>query len=169
MKTKTGILILSLSFSGHYPAQLLTPTESVSVVAPSLQLPTGASGHSAVAAFSRDGRYVLFESDAPDLVTNDPNRSADVFLRDRHTQQTLLVSVNHQGLGSANATSGQPAMRADAQRVVFASEATDLVADSTNTAANIYLRDWATNRTLLVNLTASQRSNWSSPDKALIS
>ena len=41
---------------------------------------------------SADGRYVSFTSDASNLVPNDDNYEADVFLRDRTTGTTTLVS-----------------------------------------------------------------------------
>ena len=48
-------------------------------------------------AISSDGRYVVFSSLAPDLVSNDNNDRQDVFERDLLLGTTTLVSVNSAG------------------------------------------------------------------------
>jgi Tol biopolymer transport system component len=47
---------------------------------------------------SADGRYVVFTSVATDLVPNDDNGVSDVFLRDRQTGTTKLVSISSDGV-----------------------------------------------------------------------
>ena len=59
-------------------------------------------------AISADGRYVVFSSLAPDLVSNDNNDRQDVFERDLLLGTTTLVSVNSAGTGSANLDSHTP-------------------------------------------------------------
>ena len=41
-----------------------------------------------------DGRYVIFELEATNLVADDTNRGSDVFVRDRTTGKTFRVSVD---------------------------------------------------------------------------
>ncbi len=55
-----------------------------------------ASGNdfSEFSALSSDGRFVVFVSFASDLVANDTNDTADVFVYDRKTGTITLVSVN---------------------------------------------------------------------------
>jgi Tol biopolymer transport system component len=48
-------------------------------------------------AISDDGRYVVFASDAPDLVDGDANGDNDVFVHDRLTGRTELVSIDPSG------------------------------------------------------------------------
>lgn len=48
--------------------------------------------------FSGDGRFVAFDSTAPDLVTGDSNGKRDVFVKDRLTGEVELVSVTANGL-----------------------------------------------------------------------
>ena len=43
---------------------------------------------------SADGRFVVFESFASDLVAKDTNGGFDVFVRDLKAKRTTLVSVN---------------------------------------------------------------------------
>ena len=76
---------------------------------------SGGNGHSSGARVSADGRYVVFESDASDLVWGDENGTGDVFLWDSIEERTVLISVNHGGANSGNGTSW--VARADSGRV----------------------------------------------------
>ena len=70
-------------------------TELISVT------PTGASGNAAssAAGMSDDGRYVLFNSLASDLIAGDTDGKYDAFVRDRQTMTTTIVSVGPNDLG----------------------------------------------------------------------
>ena len=46
-----------------------------------------------VSDISRNGRYVVFDSDATNLVARDGNRRTDIFRRDRRTGRTTLISA----------------------------------------------------------------------------
>src|SRR5207253_2278044 len=46
---------------------------------------------------SRDGRYVAFHSDMPNLVAGDTNKLFDIFVHDRVTGKTQRVSVSSSG------------------------------------------------------------------------
>ncbi|MEM8680531.1 MAG: hypothetical protein AAGF97_14385, partial [Planctomycetota bacterium] len=81
---------------------------------------------------SADGRYVVFVSDASDLVPGDTNGVADVFRLDRQTGEIVLVSVNSDNTGPGNRTSRDPVISADGSVVAFESDASDLVANDTN-------------------------------------
>jgi hypothetical protein len=103
-------------------------------------------------SFSADGRYVAFVSEATDLAANDTNNSSDVFVRDRQTNQTILVSVNGAGTGPGDASSNAPKITPDGRYVAFISSSTNLV---TNDGApqfhdDIYVRDLQLNKTTLV-------------------
>jgi len=52
-----------------------------------------ASGASWLGAVSPDGRYVAFDSNAPDLIAGDTNNAWDIFVRDRVADETYRVSV----------------------------------------------------------------------------
>jgi len=87
----------------------------------------GASGRAEVAA---GGRWVVFESDADDLVSSpDANRVTDVFLRDLDGGTTLRLSTRAVAGGAAgNGRSIEPHIGgSDTDVVVFQSSATDLV------------------------------------------
>ena len=112
---------------------------------------TGASRRPAISA---NGRYVVFESDAEDLVADDTNFVTDVFVHDRQTGTTTRVSVDSGGV-EADAASTRPAISADGRYVAFQSDATNLVAGDTNLSADIFLHDRQTNATTRVSLDSS--------------
>ena len=100
---------------------------------------------------SAHGRYVVFSSDAPDLVANDTNGLRDVFVRDTVNGLTTLVSV---GVGGSQATkeSRQGSISADGRYVAFTSHDANLVAGDTNNSPDVFVRDLRTNRTKLVSV-----------------
>jgi Tol biopolymer transport system component len=111
----------------------------------------GGNGVSSNPSISPDGRYILFESSAENLVPDDTNRIADIFLRDRLAGTTTLISVGAQGspgspFGSFT-RSGSASMSADGTRVVFVSTATNLVLGVGGSLGEVYVRDLATGRT----------------------
>jgi Tol biopolymer transport system component len=104
--------------------------------------PSGTPGnsHSLHPVLSLDGRYVVFESAASDLVAGDTNGGYDVFLRDRAVGSTERVSVASNG-AEAHGWSTNPAVSADGRFVVFRSLASDLVAGDTNGVDDVFVRD----------------------------
>jgi hypothetical protein len=57
----------------------------------------GGNGDSTPIAVSTNGQFVLYSSIASDLVANDNNNSADIFLRDVALGTNLLVSASTNG------------------------------------------------------------------------
>lgn len=82
-------------------------------------------------AISADGRWVAFQSGSPLGTTQ-------VFLHDRDTGTTTLVSV---GLGGVAADGWFPAISADGRWIAFASRADNLVAGDTNGADDVFVYD----------------------------
>src|SRR5438128_5057042 len=85
------------------------------------------------------GRFVVFASQASNLVLNDNNNASDVFLYDRNLGQLELISKV--GLAYGNADSSSPAVSADGRYVVFASDASNLVSGDNNGYRDIFVRD----------------------------
>ena len=71
------------------------------------------------------GGVVAFTSDAPDLVANDTNGRADIFIRDMNFGITRRVSVATGG-EQANGDSSTPSISSDGTKVAFQSSATNL-------------------------------------------
>ena len=117
----------------------------------SAQVGLSGAGTSFNPAFSADGRFVVFVSQANNLVTNDDlGLNLDVFVRELATDTTTLVSVNSTGQGGANADANYPAISADGRFVAFASAASNLVANDTNNASDVFVRDVVSGTTALV-------------------
>ncbi len=89
---------------------------------------------------SADGRFVVFDSDATNLVVGDGNARSDVFVRDRQAATTLRVSVDASG-GEANGASYEPAISVDDRWVVFRSAASNLVPGDTNGFDDVFAKD----------------------------
>ena len=82
---------------------------------------------SQVSDVSRDGRFVVFDSDATNLVRGDRNRDTDVFVRDRARGRTERVSVDKFGFEGDN-DSFYPSISPDGRFVAFDSFASKLAA-----------------------------------------
>lgn len=124
---------------------------------------------------SDNGRYVLFTSQATDLLDPaegiaDTNGTLDVFFFDRDADSdgafdelgpggtsTSLVSINADGTSTSNSiftTGGSTAvsLSGDGRQAVFVSPGTDLIPGGT-AGTGVYLRDLAAGSTSLVGLT----------------
>lgn len=102
------------------------------------QLP-GSLYNSGYPALTPDGRYVVFESSEKNLVTPASNGFNQIFLHDRVTHQTELVSVDASGSPGAS-SSYRPAISSDGCKVVFYT-VSGLVAADANGKNDVYLRD----------------------------
>ena len=110
--------------------------------------------HSRIPSISKDGRVVVFQSNATTLVANDSNMLIDVFLHDRSTGTTDRISLDSSG-GEANGNSFYSRVRADGLFAVFVSDATNLVAGDTNRFPDVFLRDLTAGTTQRLNLDSS--------------
>jgi Tol biopolymer transport system component len=98
------------------------------------------NGNSGEPALSADGRFVAFISSAGNLVPDDTNGIADVFVHDRRTGATERVSIGLSG-SQPNSYSEEPALSADGRIVAFTSRATNLVPSDTNNAKDVFVHD----------------------------
>ena len=101
---------------------------------------TQANGASFAPNVSKDGRFVVFSSDANNLVTGDTNGQRDIFLRDLTTNTTTRLSLAMNG-AQPNAACNNPVINADGTWVAFESTATNLIASVSTVAgrSHIYL------------------------------
>jgi Tol biopolymer transport system component len=99
-----------------------------------------AGGQTGRLPLSGNGRYALFYSTGSTVVPGDTNGVYDVYLRDLVTNTTERISV---GLGGVepDGHSDASAISFDGRYVVFGSNATNIVADDSSGAHQVYVRD----------------------------
>jgi hypothetical protein len=112
------------------------------------------NGFSNQPAISSTGRYVAFTSTSNNLVVNDNNVAADVFVHDNVTGATERVSVSTGGT-EADSDSSHPAISADGRYVAFESLANNLVAGDTNGVSDVFVRDRVAQTTTRVSVTTA--------------
>jgi len=117
----------------------------------------GGNGDSVPRGISTNGQFVLFESTARNLTTNNNSTNAvtfpgDVYVRDVVNGVTTLVSVNTSGVGPNSALSS--VMSADGHLVAFASTSTTLVAGDANSIKDVFVRDLQAGTTSVVSVGA---------------
>ena len=113
-----------------------------------------ANDASSYPVLSSDGHFVAFASSASNLVPGDANEAGDVFRKDTVTGAIACVSVASNGFPALDESSS-PSISGDGQRVVFASEASDIIATDTNKLIDIFLRELGTQTTTRISESAS--------------
>ncbi|MCK6445504.1 MAG: hypothetical protein L6Q99_03855 [Planctomycetes bacterium] len=108
-------------------------------------------GQSQGPTFSADARWVAFSSTATDLVAGDVNQKSDVFVHDRVTGTTKLVSFGVGGV-TANGDSASPTLSGNGRYVVFASGATNLVGVDPGPWFDVFAHDLQTGITVPVSV-----------------
>jgi Tol biopolymer transport system component len=94
------------------------------------------NGRNGWATISADGRYVAFRSFGSNLVPDDTNGTADIFVRDLREHTTTRASLALDG-GQLSSSSDEPVLSADGRFIAFRSYA-DLVPADTNGEADVY-------------------------------
>ena len=122
-----------------------------------------ANGDSFYPAISGDGRFVAFASEASNLVAGDDNDATDIFVHDRETGETTLVSVTSSG-AQANGNSSAawpPSISADGSRIAFLSRARNLAPGlSIESPEHLFVRDRAAGTTQIADLSGTgERGN----------
>jgi Tol biopolymer transport system component len=118
---------------------------------------TPGNGPSSMPVISGDGRFIAFQSDATNLANGDGNGAMDIFVRDRLSGKTTLVS---RGLGdqSGAGLSNVPNISRDGAYIIFQSNAPDLVAGDTNATTDVFRYATATGAIETVSVTAEGAS-----------
>ena len=127
-------------------------TSRVSVASDGMQ----GNNDSSSPSLSADGRYVVFQSRASNLVAGDTNAGPDVFVHDRQTHVTTRVSVASDG-SQADSGSYGSTISDDGRSVAFASAASNLVAGDTNGFTDVFVHDLQTHVTSRVSVASDGR------------
>ena len=102
-------------------------------------------------SISADGNIVMFLSDATNLVPDDNNGVTDVFVFNRATGDVTRVSTAEDGT-EANGSSYDPSLSANGRLVIFASNASNLVAGDEDNYTDLFVRDLVTGGVVSVTL-----------------
>ena len=98
------------------------------------------NGNSDLPDISADGRYITYQSYAPDIVPSDNNnRLKNVFVYDRQSGETVLLSASVYGAGRGDYVSQSPAFTGDGQTVAFQSWASDITTNDFNQGSDLFL------------------------------
>ncbi|MDQ5954172.1 MAG: hypothetical protein QG583_100 [Patescibacteria group bacterium] len=106
-------------------------------------------------SMSSNGRYVAFYSSATNLVAGDTNVANDIFVYDRTLNTLERISVSSAEI-EGDGASDYPRISADGNYVVFASYATNLVADDINGVQDVFLRDIALGTTTRISVDSNE-------------
>ncbi|MCC7015054.1 MAG: hypothetical protein IT454_20995 [Planctomycetes bacterium] len=101
-------------------------------------------------SMSSDGRFIVFESLASNLVAGDTNARTDVFLRDRQLGTTVRVSLTAGG-GQCGGDCWRPSISDDGRFITFQSGDNSIVAGDV-TGFDVFVRDRALATTSKVSL-----------------
>jgi Tol biopolymer transport system component len=119
-----------------------------------------AGGDSTLPVMSPDARFVLFASTGNNLAlaaTNTPYHSPiyrcyNVYLRDRASNTTVLVSVSLDGITGADRDAMPAGISTNGQFALFESTADNLAAGATNTVSKVFVRDLVNGTNFLVSV-----------------
>jgi Tol biopolymer transport system component len=175
-----------VSSAGAQPAQ--TCSIGVAGAPDVVPLPLGCSEHRLAGSISADGRYVVFDSVAGNLVAGDTNGQTDVFEHDLKTAATVRVSVASGGGQAQTPPSGEDALApddvgsfltnpscewgrhhvvsADGRYVLFLSRASNLIPEDTNAnpagagvGIDVFVHDVRADRTYRVDVSSAGEQN----------
>jgi Tol biopolymer transport system component len=100
-----------------------------------------ANGASVYPSISEDGRLITFTSGASNLAPGDTNTLTDIFVHDRQTHATQLVSVAYDGQHQFSNWSNWSSISADGRFVAFTSDSRNMVSGDTNSTWDVFVRD----------------------------
>jgi len=101
-------------------------------------------------AISGDGNVIAFRSTATNLSPFDNTGTSNIFLHNRSTGATSLVSAGING--PADGSSYDPSVDSTGRFIAFQSAASNLVAGDTNGFSDIFVRDTASNNTFVASV-----------------
>jgi Tol biopolymer transport system component len=97
-------------------------------------------GASSVPSISSNGRFVVFMSNAANLVPEDDGSTNDIFIRDVDASSTVIVSVHTSGAQAGNGCNF-PQISGDGNLVVWQSPSPSLINGDANGVEDIFVRD----------------------------
>ena len=120
------------------------------------------NGNSSGIVWAQSSDLVAFHSDASNLVAHDTNGVMDIFVKNLTTGAVKRISTSATG-GQANGASYQGVFSPNGKLFAFTSEASNLVPGDTNGQRDIFVKELATGKIILISKSATGvlSNNWS--------
>ncbi len=115
---------------------------------------TQGNGDSRRPSISGDGRLVVFQSSASNLVKGDTNGVDDIFIHDLRTGETRRISTSSTG-AEGNGKSDYPVISSDGRFIAFRSAADNLVEGDLNGKQDIFLYERESGKVTLISVSSS--------------
>jgi Tol biopolymer transport system component len=105
-------------------------------------------------SLSAGGSIVAFISNASDLVQGDTNGNSDIFVKDLTTGAVVRANTAADGAQGNGYYNRFPVLSADGTKIVFTSDAGNLVPDDTNNKEDVFVKDLLTGTIIRANTAA---------------
>jgi hypothetical protein len=126
------------------------PLRAVSGPGAGFQNSRSGGGNSYLPTFSPEGNYLVYLSEARNLVTNDSaSPYLNIYMYNLATGSNTLVSAAASGIGGGNENSGHFTITSNAQLIAFDTTATNIGELRPNQRTGTYLRSTRSNTTSL--------------------
>jgi hypothetical protein len=135
-------------------SKILARTPGGSIVQVDRALSGAPDGPASRPKVSGDGSFVIFESDATNLVANDTNETTDVFVASVSGANVTRVSLT-QASTQANNRSFLGTISYDGQVVAFSSDATNILFNDGNQQTDVFARNLQTGFTTAVSFSTT--------------
>jgi Ca2+-binding RTX toxin-like protein len=113
---------------------------------------TGGGSHNP--DITADGKYVVFDSAATDMVAGDTNTNNDIFRHEISTGTTIRVNTTSAAGEATGGDSWRPTISDDGDFVVFESSATNLVS-GVSTGTHVYIKQISTDKIEVLDVPAA--------------
>lgn len=140
MLSRVGLLLPMLMLLPVPDAASAPPPVRVKLISAAIDGAPG-NGESSWPSLSADGRQLVFESAASNLVPDDDNGVPDIFVYDQVNGTIEMASVSSAGLHGNFPSMSRPSISANGRFVAFSSMASNLVPNDTNGTWDIFVRD----------------------------
>jgi len=130
----------NIGFPQIYLKDMCSDPQTVSMISRSSTTASNNSG-SRNPDISSNGRFIVFESNANNLVPVSNIPKNHIYLVDLDSGATELISVDPAGNETTTGNSANPAVNDDGRFIAFDSYAFDLVAVDNNGTADVFVRD----------------------------
>ncbi|MEM9773131.1 MAG: hypothetical protein AAF902_01030 [Chloroflexota bacterium] len=149
-----GLLLIGSIFSSTANSEEQAQAQNYDLIRVSVGYDgSEANNFSGRPVISQDGRFLVFDSAASNIVPNDVNGRWDVFVYDIQNKTIEMVSVNSNG-EQANRGAGYPDISADGRYISFTSGSTNLVLNDINGKSDVFRHDRETGETIRVSISS---------------